>query len=211
MNLLLISVLGGIFVCDVVAFGQFIISRPIFCAPVTGLVLGDITTGLYVGLVMELIWITVIPLGSAVPPDSTVVAVSAAYLGSFAAGDRGYIVFLILLLIPVGILFKKLDIIHREFNSFFINKIEEKIDDGDFKSIDKSVYLSVFLFFLKGALFLLAVMWAGEKILLTGYYMLGDSLRTALNDAFYVIPSVGLGTVMTTFLFKKSQKKVLTK
>ena len=82
MNLFFVSLLGGIFVSDATAIGQLMVSRPIFCGPVIGLLLGDFVTGLYVGILMELLWISVVPLGNSVPPDSTVVAVSATYIAA---------------------------------------------------------------------------------------------------------------------------------
>lgn len=208
MNLLITSLLGGLFVSDTVAIGQFMISRPIFCGPVIGLILGDVTAGLYAGMIMELIWINVVPLGNVVPPDATVVTVSVTYLAATMGGsEKGYLVFLILCLVPVGILFKKLDIMHRDFNSFFVHKLDEKLAEGDISYIDKVVYFSVALFILKGIAFLLAVMWIGEKIFPYIYSLLGSSLRESLSEVFYIIPSVGLGVAITVFLFKQSPKR----
>ena len=213
MNLLITSLLGGLFVSDTVAIGQFMISRPIFCGPVIGLILGDITTGLYAGMIMELIWINVVPLGNVVPPDATVVTVSVTYLAATMVGgaDKGYIVFLILCFVPVGILFKKLDIMHREFNSFFVHILDEKLAEGDISYVDKVVYFSVALFILKGIAFLLVVMWLGEKIFPYIYSLLGYSLKESLSEVFYIIPSVGLGVAVTVFLFKQSPRKVKDK
>ncbi len=192
---------------DAVAFGQFMFSRPIFAAPVTGLVLGDVTTGLYVGMIMELVWITVVPLGNVVPPDATVVSVSATHIASVAGGDKGYIVFLILILVPLGILFKKVDVLQREFNAYFAHKMEERLEEGDISYIDRGTYLSLGLFFLKGFLFLLILIWAGTEIFPFIYSGFGENLQEALGGTFFVLPAAGLGTAISTFMFKKSQSK----
>jgi len=209
MNIFIVSLLGGLFASDATAFGQFMISRPIFCGPVIGLILGDIMTGIYTGMLMELVWIAVVPLGNAVPPDSTVVSVAATYIASSGCSgtDMGFLVFVILVLIPLGIIFKKLDIVHRDFNAFFAHKLEEKLEENKFGYIDSAVYVSLSLFVLKAALFLMVVMFAGERVLPYIYSMGGNSLKLALTRAYYVLPAVGLGTAVTTFVFRKSQQR----
>ncbi len=208
MNLLLTAILGGVFVSDATAIGHFMISRPIFCGPVIGLILGDITTGIYIGIMMEMIWINVIPLGKVVPPDASVVAVSATYIGAVGGGEKGYLVFLILCLIPVGILFKKLDIIHREFNGFLSYKLDEKIAERDISYIDKIILVGAMLFIVKGVIFLAVIMYLGEIFFPYAYSFLNDSLKKALLNLFYIIPAIGFGTAATIFFFKKSQTAV---
>ena len=205
MNLLIASVLGGIFVSDATAFGQFMFSRPIFCGPVIGLITGDVRTGLYVGMIMELLWISVVPLGSEVPPDSSVVSTSAAYIGAGSGGDRGFVVFLILALVPLGILFKRVDMLHREFNVYFAHKTEEKLTEGDVSYVGRAAVYGFLLFFLKGTLFLAAVMGAGAIIFPAAYELFPGWIKGALGEVFYVLPAIGLGTAVTAFMFKRSK------
>lgn len=209
MKLLIASMLGGVLMGDTTGIGQFMISRPIFCGPVIGLVTGDIITGLHIGIIMELLWITILPLGGAVPPDPSAVTVSATYLGVVTGKDLGigYIMFLLIFLVPTGMLFKKIDMIQRDFNTFFSHKIEDNIIECDASCIEKVVYTSLFLFIFKAFIFLLIIMSVGEKILPFLYQKLGMGFRGSLAEAFYVIPSIGLGSLIVTFLFKKYQFK----
>ncbi|MBN2406420.1 MAG: PTS sugar transporter subunit IIC [Elusimicrobia bacterium] len=209
MNPLIVSILGGLFVSDATAVAQIMVSRPIFCGPVIGLVLGDIFTGILVGIVMELLWISVVPLGNAVPPDSTVVAVSATYLAVQGPEEYryGYILFVLLIIIPAGILFKKMDMIHRDFNSFFSHRLEDQLNEGNIGFIDKATYISVSIFVLKAAVFIFLLIMLGENLCPCLYGMLGSGIKKSLHESFFMIPSVGLGTAISTFIFKKSQTK----
>ncbi|MFW6134655.1 MAG: PTS sugar transporter subunit IIC [Elusimicrobiota bacterium] len=213
MNILIVSLLGGIITSDSIALGEFMISRPIFCGPLIGLLFGDITTGLYVGMILELIWLTILPLGNSVPPDSTVVTISAAFLGIINGGgsDLGYIMFLIFFLIPAGIVFKKIDIIHRDFNSFFSHKLEEKIEDGIFKYVDRTIYLSTLLFILKAGMFIGLLIVIGKNIFPYIYEGLSFSIREAMAELFYVVPSIGLGSIIASFLLKNKYVKKLSR
>ncbi|MEN8687222.1 MAG: PTS sugar transporter subunit IIC, partial [Desulfuromonadales bacterium] len=100
----MVSMLTGL---DRVAFVQFMISRPLVAGPLTGWVLGDPLTGLEVGMLLELLWLGRLPVGAAIPPDDTQVAVGATVL----AASTGHIVGLngmplvilsVLIAIPLG-------------------------------------------------------------------------------------------------------------
>lgn len=207
MRVILSAFLGGIFISDATALGQLMLSRPIFCAPIIGIILGDIQTGLYVGMIMELVWITVIPLGNVVPPDASVVAISASALAASGGLGRGYVVFLILALVPFGILYKKLDMLQREFNVYFAHKAEHHLEVGDTSYINAAILESSLLFFFKGFLFLLILIYSGGFIFSEIYSILPSKGIEAFNEIYHILPAVGFGTAVTTFMFKKSQSK----
>ena len=73
----LVAMLTGL---DRVALVQVMISRPLVAAPLTGLVLGNPLLGLEVGMLLELLWLGRLPVGAAIPPDDTQVAVGATVL-----------------------------------------------------------------------------------------------------------------------------------
>ncbi|MGM0441591.1 MAG: PTS sugar transporter subunit IIC [Elusimicrobiota bacterium] len=206
MNLLLAAAAGSVCVSDSTVVGQFMISRPIFSGPLIGFLTGDIISGLLIGMLMELIWITVIPMGGAIPADSTVVTVLATYFSNSSSIPTGksYMVFLVLMLVPVGILFKKLDILHRARNLYFVKNVEKKCKERNFSYINRATYLSAAFFIFKAFLFLGSVMYIGQIIIPVLFSWLPGLLKDSFNFLFYIIPSVGLGTSATIFIFKKS-------
>lgn len=87
MSILLTAILVALFVTiayiDSHTF-QTHIFRPIFVGPVVGLIMGDVSTGLAVGVTIELMFLAVIFVGTATPPDptlSTAIATGIAILG----------------------------------------------------------------------------------------------------------------------------------
>ena len=68
-ELLPISLLGGVLGLDVVCFPQVMISRPIVAATVAGAFVGDATTGVLVGAVLELIALATLPFGASRYPE----------------------------------------------------------------------------------------------------------------------------------------------
>jgi mannose PTS system EIIC component len=84
MNLdaqLLLLVWGMLVGLDLVSVPQMMIARPIVAGPIAGGILGDVTTGLLLGVLFELFQYDVLPVGGARSPEygpATVAAVSAA-------------------------------------------------------------------------------------------------------------------------------------
>ena len=74
---------------DLVSVPQAMIARPIVAAPVAGAILGDLETGLRLGVLFELFQYDVLPVGAARYPEygpATVAAVSAAHAATGTLG-----------------------------------------------------------------------------------------------------------------------------
>ena len=65
---LLIGLLAGIAGIDLFD-GLTHIHRPLVIGPLVGLILGDVYTGLLVGGTLELVWMGMVPLAGAQPPN----------------------------------------------------------------------------------------------------------------------------------------------
>ncbi|HEU5262607.1 MAG TPA: PTS sugar transporter subunit IIC [Gemmatimonadales bacterium] len=79
---LLLLVWGTLVGLDLVSVPQMMIARPIVAGPIAGAMLGDITTGLQLGVLFELFQYDVLPVGAARYPEygpATVAAVGAAH------------------------------------------------------------------------------------------------------------------------------------
>lgn len=79
---LLLLVWGTLVGLDLVSVPQMMIARPVVAGPIAGAMLGDITTGLQLGVLFELFQYDVLPVGAARYPEygpATVAAVAAAH------------------------------------------------------------------------------------------------------------------------------------
>jgi PTS system mannose-specific IIC component len=68
-ELLPISLLGGVLGLDVVCFPQIMISRPLVASTLAGAFVGDATTGLTLGVALELIAHATLPFGASRYPE----------------------------------------------------------------------------------------------------------------------------------------------
>lgn len=81
VTLLLLLAWGTIVALDLVSVPQAMFARPLVAGTVAGIIAGDVTTGLQLGVLLELFALDVLPVGAARYPDhgpATVAAVAAA-------------------------------------------------------------------------------------------------------------------------------------
>jgi len=106
-QVLIAALAGGLIGLDRTALGQFMVSQPIVAGPLTGWLLGDVSAGLAIGGALELIWVLDMPVGTFVPADATVTAVSATAIAAITgrgAADvplLGFSLLLTTIMVPV--------------------------------------------------------------------------------------------------------------
>ena len=64
-ELALVTLLGGVVAADTTASFQFLISSPLVACTVAGWILGDVHTGLLVGVLLQMPWLVELPIGGA--------------------------------------------------------------------------------------------------------------------------------------------------
>jgi mannose PTS system EIIC component len=120
---------------DRTAAGQFMISRPIVAAPLVGWLLGAPLTGLQVGAMVELLWLGRLPIGAAIPPDDTQVAIGATVLaitlGPLLHLDGvAFAVLCLLVALPLGKVGQLFDRVARQCNDGVFRRALRAVEDG---------------------------------------------------------------------------------
>jgi mannose/fructose/N-acetylgalactosamine-specific phosphotransferase system component IIC len=82
MTFALLSAWGALTGMDLVTFPQALLSRPLIACAGAGVILGDVATGLRVGVLLELFALDVLPVGASRYPDYGPGAVAAVVLAS---------------------------------------------------------------------------------------------------------------------------------
>ncbi|MDR0217297.1 MAG: PTS sugar transporter subunit IIC [Enterobacteriaceae bacterium] len=86
IDALLISIVAGVAGIDMFN-GLTHIHRPVVVGPLVGLILGDIQTGLLVGGTLELIWMGMVPLAGAQPPNVVIGGIIGTSFAILAHAD----------------------------------------------------------------------------------------------------------------------------
>ncbi len=103
MDFLYLTLLGGLLALDGTSLGQFMVSRPLVAGVLTGWVVGDPATGLLVGGILEVYFISIFPVGGAEFPEGGPPTVAAVATGVAASGAGG-----VALAVALGLLLSRL-------------------------------------------------------------------------------------------------------
>lgn len=205
----LLSLLGGVLSLDRTAAFQFMVSRPMVVSTIIGLLFKDLTTGLLIGVLIELLWMGELPIGASLPPDETAFAIMVSgvtFIGErFVGGiSRGYVVGVILLSLPVAWFFRKIDERIRIFNSKISRDAIQRLSEGKEDDVDRAVLKGLLSFFIPNLLFLWFFMVLGLYMMIRIYPLLSDRMIDMLGEFFYIFPIIGIASVLNSFNRLKS-------
>ena len=170
-------------------FGESFFQRPIVLCPLTGLVLGDLATGLAVGASLELMFLGSIGFGAYVPPDEIIGGVLACSF-AIALGEGPETA--IALAVPIASLSVSIKSGFYSIMSVFARVAEKYADRGDLKG----VYLMHFLIggipavcygFICGFAF-----YFGADAVQALIDAVPDFVFTGLTAAANILPALGL-------------------
>jgi PTS system mannose-specific IIC component len=188
------------------------ISQPIVAAPLTGWLLGDAATGLIIGAVLELIWVLDLPIGTFVPADSTVAAVSATSIAALGSGGTvaplDLIGFSILLTTATAQVTMAADGIIRKRNAY----LAEWAGEGRTADLEKRLVLAqlagLSVFFLKSFVLYLVIVPAGLTLVLA-FNILPDKTHAAMALFVKLLPLLGAALVIGKLSIRTLDRFVL--
>ncbi len=149
---------SGIVALDTTAVGQVLFSQPLIACTFLGIFLGDFSTGLLIGVIMEMLWLKLIPIGGAMFYEGNIGSFAAAGIAIFCLRtepDSMHIVVLYALL--AGILFSyvggKVTILHRQFTQVIVNYAIARAKAGREGSVTYGHLMSILSIFIGGGFF----------------------------------------------------------
>jgi PTS system mannose-specific IIC component len=203
LDILLAGLVALVTGLDRTALLQIMISRPIVAAPLTGLVLGNLQVGLSVGLMTELLWLARIPVGAAIPPDDTQVAVGATTLvlvcgPLWGYSGPGFTILALLVAMPLGKAGQWLDHLARSQNSRLQKRAEQVLASGNAEQLELLHWQGVGHFAFAAVLTYLLIVSLGAAVL----YFLAPAFLGALTESAgwlrLVFPLTGMAVILSS-------------
>lgn len=188
---------------DRTAVLQVMISRPIVAAPLVSWLLGDPLTGLQIGMLVELLWLARLPVGAAIPPDDTQVAIASSVLaiglGKFLNAPGTELLLLCLLVaIPLGKVGQFFDRFSRQYNIRLHSQAETCLAKGNLVLAELQHLRGLFSFSLAalgtyamittGGFFLVPILWP----------LVHKSLVHSSSWLQLALPLVGVAVILGT-------------
>jgi len=132
LTALILAAFSYIAIYDMLSPNFLMLARPLVAGFFTGLIVGDVQSGLLIGGTLELMALGVYTYGGATIPDYTVGAILGTYFGKGGNFETG-----IALAIPAALLLTQVDILNRFLNFVFVHRADTYAEAGDDKGFDR--------------------------------------------------------------------------
>ena len=153
MGLIPVCLIGALISLDTVAVFQVLISQPIVACTLIGWLSNDLMTGIHIGLMMQLIWISTLPVGAVTFPDGNLGAIVATLI-AVNSGDiiPEYKSLVILFSIIFGLLMSfvgahALNTV-RTGNVYILNQLLDRVDALKLNQVGKTISWSLTVNFI---------------------------------------------------------------
>jgi PTS system mannose-specific IIC component len=202
----LVAMMTGL---DRVALVQTMISRPLVAAPLTGWVLGTPLVGLEVGMLLELLWLGRLPVGAAIPPDDTQVAVGATVLALSVGhllnlSGMPMVILSVLIAIPLGKFGQVFDRLARHANDRLAVSGYNALMSGNTGGAERYHLFGLASFALASLATALVIVLAGSFVLYSVAPLLIGAVREAGLSLQYSLILVGAASLLGTINVNRS-------
>lgn len=176
------------------------IYSPLFGGAITGLVLGDLKTGLVVGATLQLATLGVATYGGATIPDflsgSVMGTAYAIISGRGAAYGIG-------LAIPIGLLLTQMDILARLANTFFQNRATKNAEKVNYRAIERDNLYGIIPWVLSRAIPVFIGLTFGATVVKAINNWIPAWLMNGLKTAGIILPAMGIAILMRYLPLKR--------
>lgn len=202
-QILVITLYSGIQIYDELHLVTSI-GSPLFAGFFTGLVMGDMTTGLLIGAGMQLTILGVGTFGGASRIDANSGTIIATVFSIGIGMDPQQA--MATLAVPVASLLVQLDVLARFANTFFQHRIDTAIENHNYKSIERNYLAGLLPWTLSRMIPVFIVLTFGSDIIVQAVDFLNNELgwlAEGLTLAGAVLPAVGFAILLRYLPVKK--------
>ena len=195
--LLWLCLLGAFLELDTTYALQLMFSRGIVAGPLLGLAMGDIVTGIQIGLFTELLFIDINPLGGMLPPSAAICCTISMVF--YALHIPVYFAFFFGVM--GAILFSVCEIAMRKRRSNWLIRQEQKIRYNP-SYVNRVIVRALGMSFIGNFLFVFIFSLLFGPIFAQIVPLFPEQLQVAGKFAYMAVPWIGLATLVSAFRLK---------
>lgn len=199
---LICSVSGNAFPSGGMSIGWYTLGRPLVGGAVCGLILGDVTAGVTMGIAMQLVYLALVTPGGAIGTDISLVAYPAIAIAILAKMDSGSAIALASTIGVAGTAIFQFDV---ALLSFYTPYVEKALKENDYKKfvfrywVWPQVLKIVSRFVVSFAAIYFGSRYVGEFM-----NMLPSFVMKAMSALGGVLPAVGIAMLLVTSMRNKA-------
>lgn len=196
---LLIAIWAGIAGVDMYN-GLTHIHRPIVTGPIVGLILGDMTTGLIVGAALELVFMGMVPLAGAQPPNVVIGGIIGTSVAILAKLDPQAAVGMA---VPFAVAAQAgITLLFTAFSPV-MHKADKYAEDANTKGIDNINYLGMAILFVSYFICAFLPIYFGADKAADIVAMIPETIIGGLTVAGGIMPAIGFAMLLKIMLKKE--------
>lgn len=191
LQVLMLTALAFVKHIDFYGIPMLFVNYPMFWGFFTGLLMGDMKTGLIVGGTVQLMSLGVVGFGGSSVPDYGTTAIIATAFGTAIGSEAGLAIGL-----PVGMLGVQLDIIVKILNGFIVKKSQQFANKYEFKRMNGILWLCPLFFGLSAAIPVFLSVTLGQSAVNFVLDSLPSWFMDGLTLAGKMLPAVGIAMLL---------------
>lgn len=168
MTTLITSLVIGFLALDTTIAFQVLVSQPIFACSIIGAILGDVATGVEIGMMMQLLWLNIVPVGATVFPEGNIGSmVTCALVIQLDYLNIPHTVFTAAFIngLLVSYLGARLTVLDRKLNGYILDLTLKAVEYGSFKRIMLLDIFSICAYFLMMSVLAYLALLLGEMLI----------------------------------------------
>lgn len=180
------------------------LNSPVFAGLLVGVLMGDISTGLFIGGSMQLTILGVGTFGGASRIDANSGTIIAAVfaIGLNMEPEQA----IAAIAVPVASLLVQMDVLGRFANTYFANRIDTKIEEMDYKGIERNYLYGILPWSLSRMIPVFLALAFGSGLVQAVVGVLNNELLwlgDGLSVAGAVLPAVGFAILLRNLPVKR--------
>lgn len=198
---ILVAILAGILRLDGRAFGQNLTEVPLISGVLVGIIFGDPAKGLVMGASIQLVFLGILGIGAATPPDALVGGIMGTVFAITTGMETEAV---IALAMPMGLLGQMLGILTRVINTNLNGVVDKAAARGDTKAIDRALWLGVSFFFILTAVPVFLGAYYGADVVNKTLEILPKVIVDGLSRSSSLLPALGMALLMNLLFDKET-------
>jgi PTS system mannose-specific IIC component len=213
LDIIIISVIGGLLSLDRRAAMQLMVSQPLLAATIVGASMGNVEQGMYLGVILQLLWMSCVLFGANIPRNDTLatVTISGAYflyakqvdptildIHHFAGCVPSVVALAILIGSPTCILGQWMDVKLDHLNLSLASEADQAASEGLTRPISFIVFLAIVRTFVANSTATAVTTVTAVILLVECHSQLSADVIEALNIlSVYLLPALGLAVSLS--------------
>lgn len=173
---------------------------PLFGGAITGLVMGDLKTGLMVGATLQLMTLGVATFGGATVPDFLTGSVMGTAYAILANKGASYGIGLA---VPIGLLLTQTDILARMANTFFQHRADKFAEEGNYRKVEMQNIWGIIPWIVSRILPVAIGLFFGQSVVSAINSFIPMWFMDGLKTAGAILPAMGIAILMRYLPIKK--------